>query len=364
MPNFITHLAIAKVYAEKHRITDYAEFLKGSLAPDFRSQGIRHYLNHAADPQDVRKTITDRVNLSKYLTKIDVTKDFGRGVFLHMLADNYCYLNVLDIKKFQKAVNRGADYDASIYNSAMKHFAYIAKKYKIKAEDFESTGLAREMEEDEAKWALEVKQKKLVGADDLMDAMKLDKFIEEITRQPIETLIAELRSGMQEPEPESKLKPEPIKSVPETEPMSAFVPEPEPEIKPGPEPDSKHVLKTEPKSEPELNAKEPQQTSKIIIDDSFEHREIPALQESESGDALQSFQAYVMEFTAPKPQESDVQRTKEKQVKDKKEKKTKKIKQKKENKQKNVKEADENQSIAEDLVKTFQNSSMFRKPGG
>lgn len=350
MPNYITHLAIAKVYAEKHKITDYVEFLRGSIAPDFRSQGIKHYLNHAADPQDVRKTVTDRVNLSRYLSKIDITKDFGRGIFLHMLADNYCYLNVLDIKKLQKAVNHGANYDASIYNSAMKHFAYIAKKYKIKAEDFESTGLAREMEEDEAKWAQEAKQKKLVAVDDIMDVAKLDKFIEEITRQPIEMAIAELRSATQnsEPKPESK-----------SESGLVFVPEPKPEPKPEPQ-----------------NTKESHQA--ITTDESFEHHEVPLLREPESGNTdIQSFKTSVMEYTSLKLEEPEVQKIKEKPkdekkekpVKDKEGKKAKKIEAKKEKekkKEKNSKKTkeDENQSIAEDLVKTLQNSSMFRKQGG
>lgn len=353
MPNYITHLAIAKVYAGKHKITDYVEFLRGSIAPDFRSQGIRHYLNHAADPHDVRKTVTDRVNLSKYLSKIDITKDFGRGVFLHMLADNYCYLNVLDIKKLQKAVNHGANYDASIYNSAMKHFAYIAKKYKIKAEDFESTGLAREMEEDEAKWAQEVNQKKLVAVDDIMDVAKLDKFIEEITRQPIEMAVAELRSATQnfESKPESKSEPG-LVFVSEQVPVS--VPEPKPEPKPEPQ-----------------NTKESHQA--ITIDESFEHHEVSLLREPESWNTdIQSFKTSVMEYTSLKLEDLEVQKIgkkpkdekKEKPVKDKEGKKAKKIEAKNEKTSKKTKESDENQSIAEDLVKTLQNSSMFRKQGG
>lgn len=454
-------MAIAKVYAEKHRVTNYSAFIKGSIAPDFKSQRIRHYFNHGVDTKDIRKTVTDRINLSKSLLEIDTNMDFGRGVFLHLLADNLCYINVLDIDKFQKAVNKdGADYYASLHNSAMKHFAHIATKYKLGVEDFKATWLESEIEQDDIAWAKEMKVKQLVGVDDIMDIAKLEKFIDEITDKPIDDVVSELRFSMlkdmtrheyeeipvperkyePQPEPQSEYRPAPepepvyepepvIIPEPEPEPEQIIIPEPEPIIipEPEPEPEPEPIIVPEPEPEPELIIiPEPEpviipepEPSKIIIDETFEHHEMPVMQEKDGSEDIQSFKtsvmanasmsskepgqgkeavetvseeevsellpSFVQDFfksapTKPVPQAYDASSVKDKLAEAKKakkdraaqEKEAKRIektkqkekKAKEKEKEKKKKEPDEGQRVAEEMMKSFQNTSMFRKPGG
>lgn len=192
MPNYLTHLAIAKVYARKHDVRDVPDFLKGNIAPDImRAEGTVHHYKHKLESQDIKKSATDRIDLVRCLSEIDTATDFGKGVFLHMLVDNFCYFNVLDFEKFQQAINHGADIQASIHKSFEKYSDYISKKYNIDFVDFRVTGCEQKIKEDQAQWAELMKQR--IGVDDILEIVMLDKFIDWVTKQPIESIIADLK---------------------------------------------------------------------------------------------------------------------------------------------------------------------------
>lgn len=192
MPNYLTHLAIARVYAGKHDVQDAPDFLKGNIAPDImRTEGIKHHYKHKLNPQDIKKSATDRIDLVKCLSEIDITTDFGRGVFLHMLVDNFCYFNVLNFEKFQASISHGADIQASIHKSFDKYSDYLSKKYDIDFVDFKVTGWEQKIIEDQTQWAKLMEQR--IGVDDILEIEMLDKFIDWITKHPIETIAADMK---------------------------------------------------------------------------------------------------------------------------------------------------------------------------
>jgi len=185
MPNYTIHLAAANAYAKKHKIKDLQAFIKGNVAPDIlRIQGIQHPYKRGRelDSTDIKKALTDRLDLVKYLGEFEVKTDFQKGAFLHLLVDQYCSLHVTDFEKFQRALDNGADVQASIHKSMEKHTDYLVKKYNI---DFEP----KELKTENDNWTRLMDQR--VGVDDIFDIEKLEEFIDKFTDTKIEDRITE-----------------------------------------------------------------------------------------------------------------------------------------------------------------------------
>lgn len=87
MPSLIIHLACAKEYIKKHPrdIKDEKRFFDGCVAPDFtENKDKSHY------------KITDQffaVDFKSFLnsTQVDMSDDYWRGYFFHLLCDDYFY---------------------------------------------------------------------------------------------------------------------------------------------------------------------------------------------------------------------------------------------------------------------------------
>ena len=91
MASFSMHLAIAKLYLEKHPEEDVDEFIKGSIEPDlvpYNEKGRTHYGLHAAWS-----------NPAKYLQENgkNINNSFKRGYFLHLVTDFLFYHVLINI---------------------------------------------------------------------------------------------------------------------------------------------------------------------------------------------------------------------------------------------------------------------------
>jgi len=95
MPGYTIHIAIAKEYMKKHKneINNEYEFIKGAIAPDMNEK-----LDGPAE--DKSKThygkwgkyeVTTYINEFLNDLNVDMTNDFWKGYFLHLLADHYFY---------------------------------------------------------------------------------------------------------------------------------------------------------------------------------------------------------------------------------------------------------------------------------
>lgn len=95
MPGFTIHIAIAKKYIEKHKteIRDEEEFIKGVIAPDLNE-------NLKELPKDKSTTHYGKwgkyeveTHIDEFLkdSKVDISEDFWKGYFLHLLTDHYFY---------------------------------------------------------------------------------------------------------------------------------------------------------------------------------------------------------------------------------------------------------------------------------
>lgn len=93
MPGHTIHIAIAYEYMRKHNdeIKNEKEFIDGCIAPDLvKNKYESHYGNYAEKHEDLKKFVNK--------TEIDLKSDFGKGYFLHLIADELFYNNVFLIE--------------------------------------------------------------------------------------------------------------------------------------------------------------------------------------------------------------------------------------------------------------------------
>ena len=98
MPGLTIHYIIALKSAEKNNIKDIQEYVNGSFYPDFYQKPQSHY----TDKTKIQSHFDDlvyKVNLFPYPAEHDITTDFDKGYFLHLLTD-YLFYHELCIKKY------------------------------------------------------------------------------------------------------------------------------------------------------------------------------------------------------------------------------------------------------------------------
>ena len=95
MPGFTIHIAIAKEYAKKHEkeIKNIDEFIEGTIAPDYipiENKNISKSETHYGIWGDWTKD-NQEIYLDAFLKdeKVDLSKDYWKGYFIHLLADDY-----------------------------------------------------------------------------------------------------------------------------------------------------------------------------------------------------------------------------------------------------------------------------------
>ena len=134
MPGFIIHIAVAKKYIEKHKleIKNEEDFIKGTIAPDMN-------VNLDGPAEDKSKThygkwgkyeVTTYIDQFLNDSNVDISKDFWKGYFLHLLADHYFY-NKVFYEEHQKIIenNDRFYYDYDCLNKL------LIEKYEIQVLD-------------------------------------------------------------------------------------------------------------------------------------------------------------------------------------------------------------------------------------
>ena len=130
MPGVTIHLAAAKQYIKKHKgeIKNEEEFIKGTFAPDVdyttgetqKDKDKTHYGKWG------KATTTD---LNKFLKddKVDISSDYWKGYFIHLLVDHYFYNKYFTYEK--ECVIENTD---SFYNDYDCLNDILIKEYELK----------------------------------------------------------------------------------------------------------------------------------------------------------------------------------------------------------------------------------------
>ena len=132
MPGFTIHIAVAKMYAQKHKeeIKDVDEFIEGAIAPDYislidssKNKNITHYGkwgDWASNDQ--------QIYLDEFLkdSKVDLNTDYWKEYFIHLLTDHY-----FDKKYFHKEIQQAKENKDKFYYDYDCLNKVLIKKYSI-----------------------------------------------------------------------------------------------------------------------------------------------------------------------------------------------------------------------------------------
>jgi|GEM_PF-1812880 len=194
MPDFLTHLAIAKRYAEKNNIVgeEARDFYDGNISVDLmKNKNDAHYRKPAPEKLTIENLNKDRIDFNKFFTENKIETFFEKGILLHLIVDNYCYPIVLDSQRFLQEIEKGVRARAVIIKTFNSVANYLRTRYEI---DFDMTSKKKEIEEKLIIW-----DKQHIGTEfdtelNLLDTpeaiKKLDDFIELSSNINIEAFIS------------------------------------------------------------------------------------------------------------------------------------------------------------------------------
>ncbi len=74
MPGYIIHIAIGKQYAQKNKITDLNDFIKGIIMPDLLDKRTSHYGNDSSCP-NLKRFLAEKLKPAKICKFIDAVSD-------------------------------------------------------------------------------------------------------------------------------------------------------------------------------------------------------------------------------------------------------------------------------------------------
>lgn len=128
------HLAIAEEYMKHNFIKNRTAFLDGTLEPDLLPDKISSHFGSYEKPKSIRELLKSRMSLEKYVRESEITSDFEKGYFLHMIVDDlfYEYIYSEDIEQQtpeQAKVDMYSDYDFVTHHILLK---YKIEKDRIK----------------------------------------------------------------------------------------------------------------------------------------------------------------------------------------------------------------------------------------
>jgi len=170
MPSYCIHLAIGNLYAKKNGIEDKTSFDAGIIAPDFAKDKEKSHYSAPRNKSNLVDFLHKKVGLKRYLNENDITSDYKKGEFLHLVTD-YIYFT-----KFftpEEITARGDDFMPTVYYSYDLIKDYVEEKYQV----VYPGDLAVVMQ------AIDEKRKLLgfdkgIKKDNILPQEKLDKFIE------------------------------------------------------------------------------------------------------------------------------------------------------------------------------------------
>ena len=184
MPGFTIHIAIAKQYIAKHEseIENEVEFIKGVIAPDMNKNLDEPAEDKSKNHYGKWGKYEVETHIDEFLNdfEIDITQDFWKGYFLHLLTDHYFYNKEKYFKKEHQEMVRNNDrfyYDYDCLNK------YLIEKYEI--EIFDNIRKYMNMYEGEPKY---LKLDKIINFIEQISNMNIKDKIEIIQQKGMEGL--------------------------------------------------------------------------------------------------------------------------------------------------------------------------------
>ena len=136
MASTAIHIAVAQEWAKKHKVKNLDDFVFGAVAPDLfdKLYGNKntHYSNLKAG-LTLKEYYCNKVNLNSYVKNNNITSDFDKGYFLHLVVDYFFYNKFIDLNYVEKV---GTQFKNELYDTydAVEYFVNV--KYKVNYNNF------------------------------------------------------------------------------------------------------------------------------------------------------------------------------------------------------------------------------------
>lgn len=182
MASINIHLAIAKKYAEKnHNIKNLEEFYIGAVAPDIASdKKLSHYTNTLnCNKENLLDYLEKKVMLNKYLENYEITSDYNKGYFLHLITD-YLFFNYFFDKNYLNNTT-SQEFFNNLYFSYDFIENYLKEKY-----NFNYQFLPKEISIEITNSINKAKKVKNYDSSNILPFNKLDEFIEYVSNINLE----------------------------------------------------------------------------------------------------------------------------------------------------------------------------------
>lgn len=172
------HLAVAKVYLDHFPIQNQKEFISGILDPDLvQDKDISHYTDKERG-DTLESNLKTKVNLKRYLEENDISSDYQKGVFLHLLTDYEFFNHFFDIEYIRNVpYNKYCD---DLYHSYDLVNEWVEKTYPVEIYDYKQI-LDEKIRTNQAKHQLDKKN----DLENILPIEKLKLWIEELGRKDL-----------------------------------------------------------------------------------------------------------------------------------------------------------------------------------
>lgn len=177
MASFSIHLAVGKKYMEKNHIENEQLFLRGTVDPDLATDKEKSHYTLERNDNTLITHLNTKIFLPAFLNENKIDTDYMKGTFLHLITD-YLFYNDF----FEKDYLLNISYDEfcqDLFYSYDLTSNYIEEKY-----DVDLSGLVEAIVMKREK----VKKEKISKQSEknILDIIKLDKFIEKVSRIDLE----------------------------------------------------------------------------------------------------------------------------------------------------------------------------------
>jgi hypothetical protein len=197
MASFNTHIAIAKLYAERNGIKDLTSFYKGSIDPDMTDdKDTTHYGTAPASFENAWVRVENKVDLAKFLEHNPIESDLNLGRFLHLITDQKFFHEFLGK---QSMINANHDiFSANLFHSYIANNPHLIKKYNLAGLCVDKI-MEQEIEQIHFKFAQDkvnyVKQKYNHSPECIICVKKLDEFINEVASLDLQNIAERARKS-------------------------------------------------------------------------------------------------------------------------------------------------------------------------
>lgn len=129
MASFNIHIAVGSLYQKNNKIKNKLDFFNGIVEPDMvEDKTLTHFSGEIIENSIIR-SLECKVNLVEFLDNYNISSDYNKGWFLHLVTDYLFYNYFLD-KDYLKSVTH-KEFSRDIYHSYDDVNDYLINKYQL-----------------------------------------------------------------------------------------------------------------------------------------------------------------------------------------------------------------------------------------